>query len=204
MAVVVLENGIPLDRKRRQTFIYAARILKDGTIKIGVSGKLKQRIQAIRNSQKSCIELLGIMPGSLANEQLLHRALSSSRSFREYYHDTPQVQSFIQTYLVPASCYGLNIHCSQQEYVGRPRPYESYQPNPANVARYIDRILASDISQRHIMIRRLVMRISWMKHRPHWQEFVDMMRDRLNVDLAATRPQYRREVVYFADSEVAA
>jgi hypothetical protein len=207
MAVIILQDGHPLDRKRRKTWVYAARILKDGSIKIGVSGDLEGRLATVRNDNKSRLELIGIMPAALPDERLLHRRLSGSRADKgfclgiEYYHDTPEVQAFIRAHLIPAERYGLHLRICQKDYRLAPRPLSAYQPNPGNVSRYMDRILTVDgDDQREVMIKRLLMRVKWMYRDACWPELIAMFRDRLGVDLprsARTFPDVRtRRIVY--------
>lgn len=125
--------------------------------------------------------------------------LIPSRAHHEYYHDTPQLQAFMSDHIIPAPRYGLNVKLSQKERVLRPRPFSSYQPNPDNVSRYMDRILAAEDNQRDIMTRRLILRVYWMNHRDVWPAFVELFRDRLGVDLpksARTFPYQHGRKVY--------
>jgi hypothetical protein len=197
MAVLVLQDGAPLDRKRRKTYIYAARIVKNGEIKIGISADVHRRLSLLRAERGSRVELIGVTPGARINERLAHRVLATSNSRGEYFNDTPQVQGFIKSYLLPAERFGLQVKCSQREFGLIERDSVAHSPTPDNISRYIDRILKSEDQQREILTFRLVKYISWGHYSSWWPYAVVTMRERLNVDLEACRRKSRCEVVYF-------
>jgi len=67
--------------------VYAAR-LKDGTIKIGFTTDIANRMSALGGWKA----VLGFVPGTFEDEQDIHRQLRSHRKRgREYYHPTPEV-----------------------------------------------------------------------------------------------------------------
>ena len=72
MAIVVLQDGVPVNRKRKKSFVYAARISNTGDIKIGVSGNLQQRMDSLRAERGSVIELIGVIPGAQPDEKRHH------------------------------------------------------------------------------------------------------------------------------------
>lgn len=201
MAVIVLQDSVPLNRKRNKSFVYAARIIKNGTIKIGVSGNLQSRVIGLRSNCSSAIELIGVMPGSYPDEKRHHRKLKASRVSREIFRDTPEVQDFIKTHLMPPERFGLSIKCSQKER----KRYGMVKYDVAKVNRSIDRILTAETDVRDIKICRLIQKICWKDKEECWQSFVDAFADRLGVDLnrsAKTFETYRIEdrKVHYLDS----
>lgn len=73
--------------------IYAVR-LHDGLVKIGWSRSLANRLGSYGKDS----ELLGLMPGTLADEKQLHARLAPHRArLREYYHPAPEVLAEVNT-----------------------------------------------------------------------------------------------------------
>lgn len=74
--------------------IYAVRT-KDGLVKIGVTTDLIERMKHIKGGTA---ELLALKPGTMADEQAIHRSLKGHASEgREYYLPTPSVLRVVNT-----------------------------------------------------------------------------------------------------------
>lgn len=204
MAVIVLQNGVPVDKQNRKTWVYAIRVLKENIIKIGVTCRLRPRMLDIRAERGSDIVLIGIMPGSRADEQRFHKALKNSQFLREYYNDTQEVQDFVNKHLIPHDRHGFQIKPF------KPYQYRGLQPyllTPEKTARYIQRILAAPDSDRpkiiEIMFRRFPGRFSdrypecyslvkhslgldyntYNKRNPDLSPLLAIIKDRLGVDV---------------------
>lgn len=203
MSIVILKNGKPIDRKRKHTWVYAARVVADGTIKIGVSGNLDLRMKTIRAEKKSAIELIGVIPGALVDEKRIHKILKTSQHAFEYYRETPEVTAFINKYLSPPEQYGLNVECNSKPYRLMPVPLRNRLPNPDSVNRYIDKILQHEGNQKIVMIRRLLMRIAWMTRSEFWPTFQEILANRLDVDLLkSTKGGYwQRGYIHYFNKE---
>lgn len=204
MAVLVLEDCVPLDHKRRKTWIYAARIIKDGTIKIGITANAHLRMSLLRAQRGSKVELIGITPGARINEKLAHKRLAASGERNEFFFDTTEVQDFIKTHLQPADRWGVVVKCSDKEFGLIKRDSVAHNPNPENISRYITRILNAGEQEREVLSLRLVNYISYGKYFDWWKFAVSEMRDRLNIDLVTSSRRSDRRVVYFSHSEAAA
>lgn len=155
MAVLVLQDGVPLDHKRRKTWIYAARIIKNGVIKIGITANAHQRMSLLRAQRGSKVELIGITPGARINEKLAHKRLAASSERSEFFFDTPEVQDFIKAHLQPADRWGVMVKCSDKEFGLFKRDSVVHSPNPENISRYITRILNSGEQEREALSLRL-------------------------------------------------
>lgn len=78
--------------------VYAAR-LTDGTIKIGWTTQLHDRLRYLAHYTKQDAELLAFKPGGYDDEQDIHRALVAHRleGRREYYHPTADVMAVVNS-----------------------------------------------------------------------------------------------------------
>lgn len=76
--------------------VYAAR-LADGTIKIGWTTQLHDRLRYLTCYTKQDAELLAFKPGDYDDEQSIHRALVAHRleGRREYYRPTAEVLAVV-------------------------------------------------------------------------------------------------------------
>lgn len=76
--------------------VYAAR-LDDGTIKIGCTGQLQDRLRYLSNHTGQSVELLAFRLGTYADEQAIHETLVAHRIIgkREYYHPSPEVLAVV-------------------------------------------------------------------------------------------------------------
>lgn len=66
------------------------------TIKIGTSGDLKARTEALTRQTQQPLTLLLSIPGDRKLEATLHQAFSDSRQSGEWFHDSPRLRQFIQ------------------------------------------------------------------------------------------------------------
>lgn len=74
--------------------VYAAR-LKDGTIKIGCTSHLRQRMASLGVGLGA---LLALRPGGFADEKAIHVELVAHRARgHEYYHPTPEVIAVVNS-----------------------------------------------------------------------------------------------------------
>ncbi len=122
MAVVVLKDGVPVDKKGRKTWVYAFLLLDEGNIiKIGFTSDIQRRAKDIRMDRRSRIEVLGVMPAAQVDENRIHRQMFSCRAFphrafSEYYKPIDQILAFISMRMVRPECYGLDIKCSNRPF----------------------------------------------------------------------------------------
>lgn len=122
MAIIVLKNGVPVDKKNRKTWVYAFRLLdEDNIIKIGFTSDIQRRAKDIRGDRRSRIEVLGVMPAAQIDESRIHRKMASCRAFphrafSEYYKPIDQILALIAAHMIPHERYGLNIKCSNRPF----------------------------------------------------------------------------------------
>lgn len=128
-------------------WIYAARIVRTGRIKIGFTIDIARRIAGLRTQFRSDVEILGLMEGSMDLERAIHRQSAAScdpaRGKRscEVYLPTEHMLSFIRRQMRhPSRIPGLNLPVYT--------PFNGQKPlTPVAVKRICDRILAPASSQ---------------------------------------------------------
>lgn len=84
-------------------FVYFLRNPQNGLIKIGTTVNLYSRWSYLQKEQGTELELLGVLDGSLPEEQALHQRFASSRVKRgargwrlEWFRDTPELREYIR------------------------------------------------------------------------------------------------------------
>jgi hypothetical protein len=112
--------------KEANGWIYAARILNTGRIKIGFTKGLNYRIHNLRSHFRSEVEILGVMHANIASERQIHSRFKAHLandplSKREVYLPAQEILDFIQQNMTTPEASGA------QKPPGKP-----YQPRPAN------------------------------------------------------------------------
>jgi len=88
-----VKKGQPAAKAKPQTYIY---FLSGGDkIKIGVTGDVRARIDAIRTMSPVPVELLCVIPGTPDQEKLLHRRFAEYRVHGEWFVDCTDIRDFI-------------------------------------------------------------------------------------------------------------
>ncbi len=95
-----------------------------GLIKIGYSGDIKKRKQAIEQQTGQRLTVLAELPGGRELEKVLHESFSDLRQLGEWFKDSPRLRQFIETALrvlsgdqsdllasVPPKCKHCPKHC---------------------------------------------------------------------------------------------
>lgn len=75
--------------------IYFAQIKGGGAIKIGTTIQLNVRLAQLRCETRREFVVLGILPGSYAEENVLHRRFSRIRHYGEWFKPAPELMDFI-------------------------------------------------------------------------------------------------------------
>jgi hypothetical protein len=75
-------------------YIYVLKA-ENGHIKFGFTKTPDRRISGLKSSNGGAIEVLHIIPGTLAQERHIHNTLKPHAVRGEWYHDTDEVRAFI-------------------------------------------------------------------------------------------------------------
>jgi len=139
MAATLSQQPVTIYTYHHPGVIYAVRLLSSGLIKIGFTEGLYDRLKSLRYIYKTEVELLGVMPGTIHDEQEFHTLNQEScAKGREVYHFTPAIDSFIKHYLQSPESLGITLKAV--------RPYAplnmaSNRLTPEKTAAHCDRIL---------------------------------------------------------------
>lgn len=75
-------------------YVYVLKA-ENGHIKFGFTKTPDRRISGLKNSNGGAIEVLHVIPGTLAQERHIHNTLKPHAVRGEWYHDTDEVRAFI-------------------------------------------------------------------------------------------------------------
>lgn len=75
--------------------IYFIRDTASGDIKIGFSGNPSRRLAILQTGHANHLELLGVISGSLTEEQALHERFANSHKRGEWFRPTPDLVDFV-------------------------------------------------------------------------------------------------------------
>lgn len=96
----------------REQWIYAARIVRTGDIKIGHTVNIDKRIDLLRGQFKSDIELIGLTSGTIDMERCIHKQSAAhnvryDECHKEVYAPAPAIMDFISREMQsPAEVFG--------------------------------------------------------------------------------------------------
>lgn len=172
----------------RSGWVYAALIKRTGLIKIGFTEDLYHRMVDLRHRCRSEVELLGLLSETIAHEQGYHHRFQASRAEipgsteREFYHDTPDIQAFIQSMQRPES---VSVKLPKAKPY-QPQDQARYQLTDRRVNGICDMYLStSDQHARLNHLNKLQTRLRWNQtHGFAIDSLVQIIRDRLGADSA--------------------
>lgn len=75
--------------------IYFLKATESGRIKIGFASNVQRRIASISTSCPEDLQLLGCCPGTMPEEQALHRKFAHLRIRREWFRGEPELLAYI-------------------------------------------------------------------------------------------------------------
>jgi hypothetical protein len=81
--------GLVAPRRTATQYVYVLRA-PDGTSKIGIAGDPAQRLRDLQTGSPVVLKLVGVMPGGLSLERLLHRRFAAHRLHGEWF--SPAIQ----------------------------------------------------------------------------------------------------------------
>jgi hypothetical protein len=97
-------------------------------IKIGYSTNVPERLATLQTASATKLVLLGTMPGSIHDEQRLHRKFH--RLHGEWFRITPELLHFIQEHTTPPSLPAPVTYIQSDPPPSRPRPQPVAAPPP--------------------------------------------------------------------------
>lgn len=117
----------------RYPVVYAVRVHRLGAIKIGHTQNLFARLSTLKTTYLSDVEILGVLPGSRADEARIHDRLANSLfpetpNSKELFSPTSEVMAFISREMTPPA----EAYHNYNPYFSR------YQPRFALTRTFID------------------------------------------------------------------
>lgn len=81
----------------RQSFVYVARRLGDGAIKVGFTSDVVRRLNELRKLQRDAVELVACWPGKKPEELAIHASLSGAALGEEWFFSGDIVDAFLNS-----------------------------------------------------------------------------------------------------------
>jgi len=78
-------------RPTENRWVYFIRSGDQGPIKIGVSCNPQERLRSLQYGRTDILHLVGVMPGGIAQERVLHKKFYHSRLGEEWFRPTDDV-----------------------------------------------------------------------------------------------------------------
>lgn len=82
-------------RKTRIGSVYFIEAPSAGVVKIGFSEHPRRRMESIASMSPLPLRMVATMPGTMADEQALHRRFEHIRSHGEWFYFTSEIEEFI-------------------------------------------------------------------------------------------------------------
>lgn len=90
------KSARPTRRKKPIGFVYFIEAPETGRLKIGHSGSPKYRMESIQSMSPVKLRMIGVIPGSIADEKALHARFSAYRTHGEWFEYSRQIRDYIQ------------------------------------------------------------------------------------------------------------
>jgi DNA-binding transcriptional regulator YiaG len=107
-------------QSEQDRFIYAAKNLDSGMIKIGMSFNPRKRAVALSHTEKCQIEILGVILGTTQDEKNLHKKFAASCFKGEWFYPNPDILEFVE-----------QLSAYNDEEIQRIEIQQNYAPNVA-------------------------------------------------------------------------